>query len=84
MVLTGIVTSFAVYFFYKVWLFRQDRTRLLYENDEEEVRQDAENKINFLYMNKLKSLLCSLVISERDFVLLCFIAATIFFLRISI
>jgi hypothetical protein len=46
MVLTqGIVTSFAVYFFYKVLTIppRQEPDSFS-ENDEEEIRQDAENK----------------------------------------
>jgi hypothetical protein len=44
------------------------------ENDEEEVRQDAE-KIIIYIMNNLKSLLCSLVISEKGFCFIVFIVA---------
>lgn len=46
MVLTqGIVTFFAVYFFYKVLTMPpKQEPDSFSENDEEEVRQDAENK----------------------------------------
>jgi hypothetical protein len=50
----GIVTSFAVYFFYKVLIPPRQEPDSFSENDEEEVRQDAE-KNNYLH-NNLKSL----------------------------
>jgi hypothetical protein len=49
----GIVTSFAVYFFYKVTIPPRQEPDSFSENDEEEDKMLKIN--NYLYMNNLKS-----------------------------